>query len=71
MKKKDLKDLRVGDFVGVVATGKIIGEHEDLTMGGTYFIVQFGEDRLFKGNFSKDQLCEVDICEVDNDTTVD
>jgi hypothetical protein len=55
-----MKDIRVGDFVNVLATGKVVGEHEDLTMGGTYFIVQFGDDRLFRGNFSKDQLCEVE-----------
>jgi hypothetical protein len=61
-----MKDIRVGDLVGVLATGKIVGEHEDLTMGGTYFIVQFGDDRLYRGNFSKDQLCEVE-----DDTTVD
>jgi hypothetical protein len=55
-----MKDIRVGDLVGVLATGKVVGEHEDIVNGGTYFTVQFGEDRLFRGTFSKDQLCEVE-----------
>jgi hypothetical protein len=38
----------------------VVGEHEDIVNGGTYFTVQFGEDRLFRGTFSKDQLCEVE-----------
>jgi len=61
-----MKDIRVGDLVGVIATGKVIAEQIDDIEGGSYFTVQFGEDRLFRGNFSNDQLCEVE-----DDTTVD
>ena len=56
--------FRRGDFVGVLATGKIV---EIRTEGDKpAYIVQFGEQINRFGLFNEDQLCEVE-----DDTTVD